>query len=64
MMIRATTHWFFYCEADNGYFLAWEDVPDPLKAELDINGGLPCEGGGHPGPWCEGCRFGRSEEDG
>ena len=60
--IRAETEWYFYCHADEGYFLSWDDVPEPLKEELDANGGLPCDGSGHPGPWCMDCRFGSDEE--
>ena len=61
--IRATAMWLFHCHADAGYFAAWEDVPTPLKDELEEHGGLPCEGGGLPGVWCVKCRFGSSEEE-
>jgi hypothetical protein len=62
---RATTTWLFHCHADPGYFVPlYEDIPDPLKDQLDANGGLPCDGGGHPGPWCMECRFGAEEDDG
>ena len=60
--IRATATWLFHCHANAGYFLRWEDVPAPLKDELDVHGALPCEGGGEPGMWCTKCRFGSEEE--
>jgi hypothetical protein len=58
----AQTEWAFYCFADSGYFLPWEEVPESLKDELDANGGLPCDASGAPGPWCMECRFGGDEE--
>ena len=62
MTIRATATWLYHCTAEDDYFLPWEKVPEAIKDELEVNGGLPCDGSGHPGPWCEGCRFGASEE--
>ena len=56
--IRATAAWLFHCHADADYFLSWEDVPEPLKDELEAHGGLPCDGSGAVGPWCTDCRFG------
>jgi len=50
------------CNADEGYFVDWNDVPEVLKDELDKNGGLVCDGSGAVGPWCTGCRFGGDEE--
>ena len=60
---RATTEWLYVCYADDGYFLpSYDDVPVYLKDELNTNGGLPCDGGGMPGPWCCHCRFGEERE--
>lgn len=47
----------FECHAPEGYFLAWEKVPDEFKAEIEDAGPIPCEGGGAIGTWCEDCRF-------
>ena len=60
--IRMTVAWLFHCHAVAGYFLPWEEVPAPLKDELEAHGGLPCDGGGEPGSWCLHCRFGSDEE--
>ncbi len=62
MTIRAQQEWLFMCNADEGYFVDWNDVPEVLKDELDKNGGLVCDGSGAVGPWCTGCRFGGDEE--
>jgi hypothetical protein len=59
---RSTALYRFRCHAEPGYFLPWAEVPEALQDELDVNGGLPCEGGGVPGLWCQDCRFGSSEE--
>lgn len=58
---RARASWVFMCLAHPLYFVAWALVPPGLKDELETNGGLPCEGGGLPGPWCEACRFGEAQ---
>ena len=60
--IRATATWLFHCRADPAYFLEWAEVPETLKDELKLHGGLACDGGGSPGPWCIHCRFGSDEE--
>jgi len=61
---RATAIVRFRCYADPRYFLAWEDVPEVLKDELDAHNGLPCGDSvaGEPGWWCLDCRFGETEE--
>ena len=46
------------CYADPVLFLPWDDLPARAKKEFEKNGGIPCEGGGLPGPWCADCRFG------
>ncbi len=45
------------CDAPFGLFLEWKDVPEEIKAELDKNGPIPCEGTGNLGWWCLQCRF-------
>jgi hypothetical protein len=60
--IRAHAAWLFFCHANAGYFLPWEDVPAALKDELELHGGIQCEGSGSVGPWCADCRFGSDEE--
>ena len=60
---RATAEWRYSCYADDRYFVpAYADVPAHLKDELAMNGGLPCDAGGVPGPWCRHCRFGDQQE--
>jgi hypothetical protein len=61
MPVRAVSYWAFKCRANPLYFIKYENVPDVLKDELEVNGALPCDGSGEPGPWCEDCRFGMSE---
>jgi hypothetical protein len=59
---RSSAIYRFRCYADPRYFLPWAEVPARLKDELDVNGGLPCEGAGMPSLWCQECRHGVSEE--
>jgi hypothetical protein len=46
------------CFADPVLFVGWEKMPDSARNEFNQNGPIPCEGGGLPGEWCQGCRFG------
>lgn len=46
------------CHADAELFLPWEKLSTAAKREFSKNGPIPCEGGGMPGEWCVGCRFG------
>ena len=46
------------CHADPAMFLPWEKLPEEFIQEITANGSIPCEGGGLPGEWCGGCRFG------
>lgn len=46
------------CFAKPVLFLAWEKLPKSARDEFTNNGPIPCEGGGVPGAWCSGCRFG------
>ena len=60
---RAFTDVRFECHADEGYFPEnYDDIPEDLQDELELNGGFPCDGGGYPGEWCGTCRFGQSYE--
>ena len=51
------------CHAAPGLFLDWDDMTSEHRDEFDLHGPIPCEGGGVPGEWCEGCRFGNVEFD-
>ena len=59
---RAFTHWVFECHADPGFFGDERTLTAAHHADLAAHNGLPCDGGGVPGPWCEHCRFGHDEE--
>lgn len=48
-----------HCYAKQALFKPWEQMTEAAKAEFDKNGPIPCEGGGLPGEWCAGCRFGK-----
>jgi hypothetical protein len=50
------------CHAKPVLFRPWEKMPEAAKREFKINGPIPCEGGGIPGEWCAGCRFGKVYE--
>lgn len=47
------------CYADPCLFRA--DLTRDEMNEFVVNGPIPCEGGGVPGEWCDGCRFGQLE---
>lgn len=51
------------CFADPVLFRQWEHMPQEARDEFKNNGPIPCEGGGVPGEWCAGCRFGRVESE-
>lgn len=51
------------CFADPVLFLPWDEMTSEARDEFDVNGPIPCEGGGVPGEWCEQCRFGNVEFD-
>ena len=51
------------CLADPGLFLDWDEMTSEARDEFDVNGPIPCEGGGVPGEWCEQCRFGEVDFD-
>ena len=59
---RRTTTVRCRCMADPCLFLPWEALSAAAKKEFHKNGGIPCEGGGLPGEWCAGCRFGVVDE--
>lgn len=50
------------CHAAPGLFLPWERMTVAAQREFETNGPIPCEGGGAPGEWCAGCRFGEINE--
>ena len=50
------------CFASPILFEPWDQMPENARQEFKINGPIPCEGGGLPGQWCEGCRFGKVHE--
>ena len=47
----------FRCDAPEVLFGEWSDVPAELKAQVEKQRGLPCDGGGNPGEWCSDCRW-------
>ena len=51
------------CHAARGLFLAWDEMEPEGRDEFNLNGPIPCEGGGVPGEWCEECRFGTVDHD-
>jgi len=56
--LRAECKVHCLCYADPQLFLPWENLTPAVKREFQVNGPLPCEGGGVPGEWCGECRFG------
>lgn len=55
---RAASMVVCHCHAQPVLFLPWDKMPKAAQQEFAINGPIPCEGGGLPGPWCADCRFG------
>jgi hypothetical protein len=53
---RKTTATVARCFGDPALFVA--DLAPSARAEFATNGPIPCGGGGVPGVWCDGCRFG------
>jgi hypothetical protein len=35
----------------------WEDIPLEDQVRIDVQNGLPCDGGGVPGYWCRRCVY-------
>ncbi len=56
--IRRETSSIAECYASPDLFVDWDKASKAAKNEFEVNGPIPCEGGGLPGFWCEGCRFG------
>ena len=50
------------CYASPILFEPWYQMPEAARQEFEINGPIPCQGGGVPGEWCAGCRFGKVHE--
>ena len=50
------------CFAAPALFKPWEKMTAGQQNEFAANGPIPCEGGGLPGEWCAGCRFGKISE--
>ena len=62
---RRTTEYQYRCYADERMFCSeFDDMPEDIQAIFGGENGvsLPCDAGGHPGPWCDKCVFGESEE--
>lgn len=59
---RAVTTVECECHAAPELFKQWEDLSKAARREFKVNGPIPCEGGGLPGEWCAGCRFGKVHE--
>ena len=61
--LRAMTTWTYECRcfAPESMFDKWQDIPQEVR-DLIPDNGLPCDGGGRPGPWCRDCKFGKVEE--
>lgn len=58
---RAKAEMEAICYADPILFLSFDDMPKAAQKEFSKHGSIPCEGGGVPGEWCRGCRFGGVE---
>ena len=59
---RESTNTLVECYAKPILFEPWENLSEEVKYEFMTNGPIPCEGGGVPGMWCDGCRFGKVYE--
>jgi hypothetical protein len=57
---RKRTFSLFVCFGAPELFEA--DMAPEVSREFRANGPIPCQGGGHPGPWCSDCRFGEVTE--
>jgi hypothetical protein len=60
--------WIYHCHAPDDVFEPeWDDIDPEHREIMEDRGGIPCEGGGVPGPWCEGnvlspCPWAKREE--
>lgn len=61
---RRETEWEYRCHAPESFFVDdWDKVSLAEDIEkMNEQGGLPCDGGGRPGPWCTRCFWGREED--
>ncbi|GAG77358.1 unnamed protein product [marine sediment metagenome] len=39
----------------------WHNMPGRIKNTILEMSGLRCDGGGVPGPWCESCKWGKTD---
>lgn len=62
--LRRATTWASECQcyAPEEMFERWENVSQKVRDLIPKNG-LPCDGGGRPGPWCTDCEFGNVNEN-
>ena len=61
--VRAKTEWEYSCTAPNVLFTDnWESAPQETLETMNKQNGLPCDGGGRPGPWCTRCHWGQEED--
>jgi len=60
---RAMNIWTYECRcfASEEMFDKRENISQVVRDLIPKNG-LPCDGGGRPGPWCKDCEFGKVEE--
>jgi hypothetical protein len=49
-----------WCNGPDAAFGAEAAVLEAMMAAIRDHGGLPCDGGGVPGPWCNDCAWGDS----
>lgn len=55
---RASTYQRFDCNAPDDVFAAeFEAITPENQAIINKQNGIPCEGGGRPGTWCNGCHW-------
>ena len=51
---RLSTTWIYHCHAPDDVFVPeYDDMSPECRAIIEARNGIPCEGGGVPGPWCE-----------
>lgn len=56
----------YTCNIPEEYLIMrWDEVPSDIKAIINKQNGLPCDGGGYPGSWCKSCHYfgGQESED-
>lgn len=61
-MPRASQEFVAHCYAVDLIFDDEALWPDALFQDMTEHNGIPCEGSGVPGLWCEDCRFGVLED--